>query len=217
MVAGEPGLSSGCRLSRDDSVRRPRNCRTEDGRRFCEPGLVGDRPPSAASLVRPRVTGSSGAAESSDGFPLGEPTCVGGRPGDLGVGCDERGPLPGVGGRGVSGGESSGAGIEVPSVSEKLMGASVNGLNLAGIAAVIGGVPFSSITRMNCVWSEVIARRERQEDVSERCRIADGRELREGRGEGVRQGLWDGARTVVCTTRGTARRRPTAAQGIRAV
>ena len=40
----------------------------------------------------------------------------------------------------MSGGESSGAGIEVPSVSEKLMGASVNGLNLYGIAAVIGGV-----------------------------------------------------------------------------
>jgi hypothetical protein len=108
----------------------------------------------------------------------------------------------------VSGGESSGAGIEVPSVSEKLMGASVNGLNLAGIAAVIGGVPFSSLTRMSCAWSEVIARRERQEEVSERCRIADGRELREGRGEGVRQGLWDGARTVVCTTRGVGQQQP---------
>lgn len=83
------------------------------------------------------------------------------------------------------GGESSGAGIEVPSVSEKLMGASVNGLNLAGIAAVIGGVSFSSETRMGCVWSEAIARRVRQEEVSERCRIADGRELREPRGEGV--------------------------------
>lgn len=146
---------------------------------------MGDNPPSAASLVRPLVTGGSGAAESSDACPLGEPTCVGGKPGDLGVGCDERGPLPGVGGRGVSGGESSGAGIEVPSVSEKLMGASVNGLNLAGIAAEIGGVLFSSTTRMNCVWIEAIARRERQEEVNERCRIADGRELREGRGEGV--------------------------------
>ena len=146
---------------------------------------MGDRPPSVASLVRPRVTGGSGTADSSEGFPLGEPTCVGGKPGDFGVGCEERGPLPGVGGRGVSGGESGGAGIEVPSVSEKLMGASVNGLNLAGIAVVIGGVPFYSIPRIICVWSEVIARRERQEEVSERCRIADGRELREGRREGV--------------------------------
>jgi hypothetical protein len=46
------------------------------------------------------------------------------------VGCDERGPFPGVGGRGVSGGESGGAGIDVPSVREKLIGVSVNGLYL---------------------------------------------------------------------------------------
>jgi hypothetical protein len=46
------------------------------------------------------------------------------------VGCDDRGPFPGVGGRGVSGGESGGAGIDVPSVREKLMGVSVNGLYL---------------------------------------------------------------------------------------
>lgn len=70
--------------------------------------------------------------------------------GDLGVGCDESGPLPGVGGRGVSGGESSGAGIEVPSVSEKLMGASVNGLNLEGMVADVGGFFFHTM-RMNCV------------------------------------------------------------------
>jgi hypothetical protein len=38
--------------------------------------------------------------------------------------------LPGVGGRGLSGGESGGAGIEVPSVREKLMGVSVSGLYL---------------------------------------------------------------------------------------
>ncbi len=115
-------------------MRRPRNWRTEDGRRVCEPGLVGERPPSAASLVLPRVTGGSGATESSDVF---EPTCCCGETGDFGVGCDESGPLPGVGGRGVSGGESSGAGIEVPSVREKLIGASVNGLNFVGIAAIV--------------------------------------------------------------------------------
>lgn len=44
----------------------------------------------------------------------------------MGVGCEERGPFPGVGGRGASG-ESVGAGIEVPSVREKLMGVSVRG------------------------------------------------------------------------------------------
>jgi hypothetical protein len=141
MVAGEPGLSSCCRLSFDESVRRPRNWRTEDGRRFCDPGLVGDRPPLAASLVRPRVTGGSVAVESSYALSRGEPTLCCGKMGDLGVGCDDSGPFPGVGGRGVSGGESSGAGIDVPSVSEKLMGSSVNGLNLGGIAAVVGGVP----------------------------------------------------------------------------
>lgn len=50
----------------------------------------------------------------------------------MGVGCDERGPFPGVGGRGVSGGESGGAGIEVPSVREKLMGERVSGWYLFG-------------------------------------------------------------------------------------
>ena len=45
----------------------------------------------------------------------------------MGVGCDESGPFPGVGGRGVSGGVSAGAGIDVPSVREKLMGFRVRG------------------------------------------------------------------------------------------
>lgn len=64
-----------------------------------------------------------------------------GKTADCGVGCDDSGPLPGVGGRGDSGGESSGAGIDVPSVSEKLMGVSVNGLYLLPtMAAVTGGV-----------------------------------------------------------------------------
>jgi len=151
MVAGEPGRSSWWRLSLEGNVRRPRNWRTEDGRRFCELGLVGDRPPLPESLVRPRVTGGSGAAESSGVLPLGEPTCSWGEAGGFGFGCDESGPLPGVGGRGVSGGESSGAGIEVPSVSEKLMGASVNGLNLVGIAAVSRGSTASWTMRIKCV------------------------------------------------------------------
>jgi len=123
----------------------PKNWRTEDGRR---PGLVGDRPPLASSLVLPLVAGGSGEPDSSAALPSGEPPA-----GDLGVGCDDSGPLPGVGGRGVLGGESSGAGIEVPSVSEKLIGASVNGLNLVGIAAVIGGVRLLLQRGGNCVWN----------------------------------------------------------------
>jgi hypothetical protein len=46
----------------------------------------------------------------------------------LGVGCEDSGPFPGVGGRGVCGGLSSGAGMPVPSVREKFMGVSVRGL-----------------------------------------------------------------------------------------
>jgi hypothetical protein len=52
--------------------------------------------------------------------------------------------LPGVGGRGVSGGESGGAGIDVPSVREKLMGVSVNGLYLPP-AMVKGGCVVDSV------------------------------------------------------------------------
>lgn len=122
-MAGEPGLSD-FRLSFDDSVRMPRNLRTDAGRLF--EGLVGDMV-LVASLVR--VCCSCGlAVESSDALPGGGDSVCGGEPGDFGVGCDDSGPLPGVGGRGESGGLSSGAGIEVPSVREKLMGASVSGL-----------------------------------------------------------------------------------------
>lgn len=44
------------------------------------------------------------------------------------VGCDDSGPLPGVGGRAIAGergGESGGAGMLVPAVSEKSTGESV--------------------------------------------------------------------------------------------
>lgn len=121
MVAGEPGLSD-LRLSDDDSVRRPRNLRTDPGRLF--DGLVGDMT-LAASLDRP-YWACDPAVESSESLPCA--SSCGERPGVVGVGCDDSGPLPGVGGRGVSGGLSSGAGICVPSVSEKLTGVSVNGL-----------------------------------------------------------------------------------------
>lgn len=122
-MAGEPGLSD-FRLSDDDRVRRPRNFRTDPGR-FVE-GLVGDIE-LAASLVRDCWCGPS-VTESSDALPCVAPFC-GGKPGDLGVGCEDSGPCPGVGGRGVSGGLSSGAGIEVPSVREKLIGVSVSGFH----------------------------------------------------------------------------------------
>jgi hypothetical protein len=41
MVAGEPGLSD-FRLSDDERVRKPKNLRTDDGRRSGCRGLVGD-------------------------------------------------------------------------------------------------------------------------------------------------------------------------------
>ena len=56
----------------------------------------------------------------------------------MGVGCEDRGPFPGVGGRGVSGGVSSGAGIEVPSVREKLMGVRVSGWYLFPAMVIVG-------------------------------------------------------------------------------
>lgn len=124
IVAGEPGLWSDFKLSLDDSVRMPRNLRTDAGRLL--EGLVGDMA-LVASLVR--LCWRWPSAESSDALPGGGDSVCGGEPGDFGVGCDDSGPFPGVGGRGDSGGLSSGAGIDVPSVREKLMGESVSGLN----------------------------------------------------------------------------------------
>ena len=140
IVAGEPGLSD-FKLSLDGSERRPRNFRTDEGRctdagRLCD-GLVGDNVLLAASLVRTLCSCSS-VAGSSCTAPLADSFC--GKTGDLGVGCDDRGPFPGVGGRGVSGGVSGGAGIDVPSVREKLMGVSVNGLYLP--TAMMDGVEY---------------------------------------------------------------------------
>jgi hypothetical protein len=125
MVAGEPGLSD-CRLSDEESVRSPRNFRTDDGRRC---GLVGESSMLlAASLVR-GLWNCSPATASSCSLPFAGPFRCG-KTSVCGVGCDDNGPFPGVGGRGLSGGESSGAGIDVPSVREKLMGVSVSGLYL---------------------------------------------------------------------------------------
>jgi hypothetical protein len=101
----------------------PRNLRTDAGRLVV--GLVGDMV-LVASLVR--LWWRCASAESSEALPGGGDSVCGGEPGDFGVGCDDSGPLPGVGGRGDSGGLSSGAGIDVPSVREKLMGDSVSGL-----------------------------------------------------------------------------------------
>lgn len=126
IVAGEPGRSD-LKLSLDGSDRRPRNFRTDEGRRCV--GLVGDSMLLAASLVREGCSCSMSSPDDSPcALPFGAASL--GKAAALGVGCDERGPLPGVGGRGVSGGESGGAGIEVPSVREKLMGVSVSGFHL---------------------------------------------------------------------------------------
>lgn len=117
-VAGDPGRSE-LRLSDDDRVRRPRNLRTDPGRLLV--GLVGDSVLLAASN---EVVGRR--TESAADSVVLRFLCCGKTP-EIGVGCDDRGPLPGVGGRGVSGGESSGAGMEVPSVREKLTGVRVRG------------------------------------------------------------------------------------------
>lgn len=120
-VAGDPGLSD-FRLSDDDNGRRPRNLRTERGR--LPDGLVGD---SVLLLSFVDVFRRCElAVESVDSLGGGELSSSGKKE-VVGVGCESRGPLPGVGGRGVSGGESGGAGIEVPSVREKLMGVKVRG------------------------------------------------------------------------------------------
>lgn len=112
MVDGEPGRWSDFRFSDEDKLRRPRNLRTERGR-LDMVGLVGESVLLASSfvLVRSRSPfGDFGDAVPSPG------TC-----------CESAEALLGVGGRGVSGGESGGAGIEVPSVREKFMGVRVRG------------------------------------------------------------------------------------------
>jgi hypothetical protein len=136
VLAGDPGLSD-LRLSDEDMGCRPRNLRTEPGR--LPVGLAGEKVLLFASLdvvLRRCVS-------------LGEP------PDDLGgVGCESRGPFPGVGGRGDSGGDSGGAGIEVPSVREKLTGVSVSGWNLgATIVSSWSGVRRSKPSRRAIVWT----------------------------------------------------------------
>jgi hypothetical protein len=137
MVAGEPGRSD-LRLSLEGIERRPKyfrtdELRTDEGR--CE-GLAGDKVLPATSLVR-----LSCSCASVAGSPCALPfvaSCCGKTP-ETGVGCDDNGPFPGVGGRGESGGESGGAGIEVPSVREKLMGVNVSGWYLpTAMADVVG-------------------------------------------------------------------------------
>jgi hypothetical protein len=108
-VDGLPGRSVAelLRLSELLSVRRPKNFRTDDGR---FPKLL--------------WVGESEEAMETSVDALGSPFADSANVPTMGVGCDESGPLPGVGGRGVSGGESGGAGIEVPSVRLKLTGVS---------------------------------------------------------------------------------------------
>lgn len=124
-MAGDPGRSdrslSDLRLSDDDMWWKPRNLRTEPGR--LPVGLAGESAPLSTPLEA-RSKWESGA-ESVDALRGGVPLALEMEP--SGVGCESRGPLPGVGGRGVSGGESRGAGIGVPSVREKLIGVKVSG------------------------------------------------------------------------------------------
>jgi hypothetical protein len=133
--AGELGRSS-LRLSDDGRVRRPRNLRTDEGRRW-----VGDKLPLGRSGTGcsgcsgcSGFSGCSGCSVCSVCSALSEsvasesPVLRWGKAGDMGVGCEERGPWPAAGARGVAGGESRGAGIEVPSVREKLTGVNVSGL-----------------------------------------------------------------------------------------
>jgi hypothetical protein len=131
--------------------------RTEEGRLLV--GLAGDR---VLALSFVDVLWKLDSADSSAGED--PPFSWWGNTPDLGVGCDDSGPLPGVGGRGVSGGESSGAGIEVPSVREKLMGVSVSGwylspamvgvvMDCSGVA-MVGGEQLHGGEKTNeCRWS----------------------------------------------------------------
>lgn len=121
-VAGDPGLSD-LRLSEDERGRSPRNFRTDEGR--LPDGLVGD---SVLLLSWSDVAWWScdSVTPSAESFG-GDVSRFCGKKPDVGVGWESRGPLPGVGGRGVWGGESGGAGIEVPSVREKLIGVRVSG------------------------------------------------------------------------------------------
>ena len=121
--------------------------------------------------------------ESSDVLPGGGESgdsLVGEAPGE--VGCDDSGPLPGVGGRGVSGGLSSGAGIEVPSVREKLMGASVSGLkeNLDDMAAAAEVAGWSRWRVPNWNVGETIGLRESDTSTEEQ----ESQEPRLGRSSG---------------------------------
>jgi hypothetical protein len=136
MVEGEPGRWSDFRLSDDDRLRRPRNLRTERGRLGIV-GLVGERVLLASSFVVVRSSSPFGDFGDVEPSP--------------GTWCESRGPLPGVGGRGVSGGESGGAGIDVPSVREKFMGVRVRGWYLPvmlGRRLYYGG----EVNGLNSAW-----------------------------------------------------------------
>lgn len=63
------------------------------------------------------------------------------------VGCDVRGPPSEVGGLGVCGGESGGAGILVPSVSENWTGMMVSGLKAGEAIAMVAVVLVGNVRR----------------------------------------------------------------------
>lgn len=104
------------RLSELLRVRRPRNLRTLLGRLL----KVGERAEGAIEEAAPSFV----VVCERTVDPVGGSEIAGE------VGWEDRGPFPGVGRRGVEGGESGGAGMAVPSVREKFMGERVRGVYL---------------------------------------------------------------------------------------
>ena len=109
--------------------RRESKRRTEEGRFFSTVGEVGgERKCPFCGLVGSLLLVSETGSEAGDGGKapgiFEEPFGV--------VGCEVRGPPSEVGGLGVCGGESGGAGMFVPSVREKETGVMVSGLKAGG-------------------------------------------------------------------------------------
>jgi hypothetical protein len=122
MLMGLPGAPNCECLSFSDLIeRRDSSLRTVDGR------LRGGDCAGDSSLGFEFPIAAFSLSEVPDGEEGNAPGIRSGV-----VGCEDNGPRPGVGGRGVAGGESNGAGMLVPSVREKDSGVMVRGLNVGG-------------------------------------------------------------------------------------
>jgi hypothetical protein len=122
MLMGLPGVPKRECLSFSDLMERSESSlRTVDGRL---PGgdWAGD---SMLPFKSPMVPFS--LLEEPDGEEGNAPGIMSGV-----AGCEDNGPQPEVGGSGVAGGESNGAGMFVPSVREKDTGVIVRGLKDGG-------------------------------------------------------------------------------------